>query len=337
MIDKLEFETDNTPSDIKDNIIRDGINDFNNKLHNDPVSHHSIYAKINGDIIGGALIYQHSDAIYIDSLWVDEQFRNQGIGTELLKRSEQNALRQGILKQVICTFHKPNMEFYLRRGFKLIATVPEYIQGLDKYYLRKTISKNSVKNVYNKISDWFDSARTKDLSLERKILNMVEPLLPSGASLLDVGCGSGEPIAHYFIEKGFQVTGIDNAENMLALCQKRFPNHTWLNMDMRNLRLSEHFDCIIAWHSFFHIPREQQKDTLKAFAAHLKPGGVIVFTSGPANGESWSNNGGEMLFHASLSSSEYKKILLDIQMKVITHNVNDIDCGGATVWVAQKN
>jgi hypothetical protein len=60
---EIEYEVDLSPANTDDEIIRKGINDFNNKLHNDPVSHHSIFANYENRIIGGALIYQHSDAI----------------------------------------------------------------------------------------------------------------------------------------------------------------------------------------------------------------------------------------------------------------------------------
>lgn len=150
MSSAIEYSFETSPTEKDDAIIRDGINDFNNALHNDPVSHHSIFAKLNGEIIGGALIYQHIDAIYIDSLWVNEKCRHLGVGSTLLKKAEQNALEKGILKQVICTFHKHNTLYYKKRGFELIATVPKYIHGMDKYYLRKIANKDSVKETYDK-------------------------------------------------------------------------------------------------------------------------------------------------------------------------------------------
>jgi cyclopropane fatty-acyl-phospholipid synthase-like methyltransferase len=41
-----------------------------------------------------------------------------------------------------------------------------------------------------------------------------------GGSILDLGCGMGEPIARYFIRVGYQVTGVDSSAAMIALCQQ---------------------------------------------------------------------------------------------------------------------
>jgi trans-aconitate methyltransferase len=128
----------------------------------------------------------------------------------------------------------------------------------------------------------------------------------------------------------------DFSEAMIDLCRSRFPNNKWFTADMRNLSLNNQYDCVIAWHSFFHIPKEQQKDVLANLCSLVKYDGLLYFTSGIENGEVWSNNGGEMLYHASLASREYKTILSNNNMKVIAHNVSDPDCGNATVWVAQK-
>lgn len=332
----INYEINAQPSKESDQVVIDGIHHYNNTLHNDPVSHHSIYAKSDNKIIGGALIYQHSDAIYIDSLWVDEKFRNQGIGSELLRKAEQDCLEKGITKQIISTFNIRAKDLYIKHGFKVIATVPNYIQGLDKYYLEKKADKAAVRDVYNKIANWFDNARTKTLEMEDKYIKLIIDSIPPGGSILDAGCGSGEPLAKYFINAGFIVTGFDFSEAMIDLCRARFPNNKWFTADMRNLSLTSQYDCVIVWHSFFHIPKEQQKDVLANLCSLVKNDGLLCFTSGIENGEVWSNNGGEMLYHASLASREYKTILSNNNMKVIAHNVSDPDCGNATVWVAQK-
>ncbi|CZG38655.1 trans-aconitate 2-methyltransferase [Legionella pneumophila] len=333
----IEYHIENNPSSQDDQIVIQGITDYNNSIHNDPVSHHSIYAKSNDDIIGGALIYQHSDAVYIDTLWVKEDYRRQGIATELLKRVEQDALEKGIVKQIICTISPQARDLYQKLGFQLIATVPEYLLGLDKFYLKKIADKSSVKEVYNKLVDWFDDARTKTLAMENKYLKLIVDTIPKSGSILDVGCGSGEPLSKYFIDKRYPLIGVDNSEAMIELCRQRFPNHKWILMDMRSLQLEQQFDCVIAWHSFFHIPKEEQKAVLVNMIAHVAEKGLLVFTSGVEHGEVWSNNGGEMLFHASLSTEEYQQILQANKMNVLQHNVSDPDCGGATVWVAQKS
>lgn len=193
-----------------------------------------------------------------------------------------------------------------------------------------------VFKAYNEIADWFDQHRCKDLSLEKKYLTMLQQQLPEKATVLDIGCGTGEPIAQFFINQGYRVTGIDASQTMISCCQKRFPSQRWLLADMRSLCLSESFNLVIAWHSVFHVPPQDQHDTLKILIAHLKNDGLLVFTSGDQAGEVWSDNGGYDLYHASLSMEEYEHIITSNGCQVLLHQKNDPECGGATVWIAQK-
>ena len=75
-------------------------------------------------------------------------------------------------------------------------------------------------------------------------------LLPANPSVLDVGCGSGRPIARALIERGCDVSGIDAAPDMIALCRQAFPGRDWTVADMRTLSLGRTFDGLIAWDSF---------------------------------------------------------------------------------------
>jgi 2-polyprenyl-3-methyl-5-hydroxy-6-metoxy-1,4-benzoquinol methylase len=197
------------------------------------------------------------------------------------------------------------------------------------------INKTKVYEVYDEIIHWFDDARTKSL-MESEYLNLIVDTIPPKSSILDLGCGTGEPIAQFFIEKGFNVTGVDGSKKMIELCKKRFPDECWIVSDMRDISLQQRFDAILAWHSFFHLDHDSQRNMFKVFESHIKPGGILAFTSGEEEGEVWSDNGGQQLYHASLSTKEYNSLLHDSSFKVLVHKVRDPECGEATVWVAQK-
>jgi SAM-dependent methyltransferase len=55
-------------------------------------------------------------------------------------------------------------------------------------------------------ADW-DKERGRSL-FEKPWLDRFLALLPPSASVLDIGCGAGEPTARYFIERGCHVTAI---------------------------------------------------------------------------------------------------------------------------------
>jgi len=73
----------------------------------------------------------------------------------------------------------------------------------------------------------------------------------------------------------------------------------------------------------------------KIFEDHINPHGILLFTSGPSAGEAWGDNNGENLYHTSLNASEYQDLLSNHHFEIIKHTIEDKNCRGATVWVAQ--
>jgi SAM-dependent methyltransferase len=159
-------------------------------------------------------------------------------------------------------------------------------------------------------------------------------LLPGG-SILDVGCGSAEPIARYFIEKGCHVTGVDSSPALIAICKSRFPDHDWIVNDMRTLSLGRRFNGILAWDSFFHLCPEDQYPMFPIFKAHAASNAALMFTSGPSHGEAIGTYQGEPLYHGSLDEAEYRSLLTANGFEVLSCVAEDPTCGLHTIWLAQ--
>lgn len=194
-------------------------------------------------------------------------------------------------------------------------------------------TKDKVYSLYNKIGEWFDSERSQDLRMEKKHLDRFLSQVKKEGNILDLGCGSGRPIASYVLSQGFHVKGIDGSQKMIELAKKYVPSINPERQDMRDLKLSEKFDGIIMWHSSFHLPHDDQRKLLPKLAHILNPQGSLLFTSGPGYGEAWSENYGENLYHASLSQEEYRQILTDAGFRIVSLDVEDKTAGGATVWL----
>lgn len=178
--------------------------------------------------------------------------------------------------------------------------------------------------------------RRGDRLVEAEWLDRFKELLPPRPNVLDLGCGSGKPIARYLIEKGCEVTGVDSAPEMVALCRECFPQSDWRVADMRELSLERRFDGIIAWDSFFHLVFDDQRRMFPIFRAHAAPGAALMFTSGPAHGEAFGEFAGELLYHASLARDEYEALLRANGFEVVAHTVEDPTCGRHTIWLAQR-
>lgn len=181
--------------------------------------------------------------------------------------------------------------------------------------------------------DW-DADRGRSL-IEKPWLDAFLAQVPDRGSVLDLGCGSGEPIARYLIGQGRAVTGVDAAPGLIDLCRRRFPEQDWRVADMRGLDLGRSFDGLIAWHSAFHLTPADQAAMFPVYARHLRPGGVLLFTSGSVHGETVGEWRGEPLYHGSLSLQEYRAALAGAGFTILAHRLDDADTGGATVWLAR--
>ncbi|MEA5260489.1 class I SAM-dependent methyltransferase [Arcicella aquatica] len=194
--------------------------------------------------------------------------------------------------------------------------------------------RNNVYEVYNKIATWF-AENKDDRLIEKLYLDDLIQRLPVEGTVLDVGCGTGKPMLEYLISKNLHVVGVDASSKILDIAKANFPSTTFILQDMRLLDIDKQFDAIIAWHSFFHLPATDQPLMFALFQKHLNPNGILLFTTGTEHGEAWGMNGGENLFHASLDSHEYARLLNEHHFKVLKHVINDPNCGYANVWMAQ--
>jgi SAM-dependent methyltransferase len=183
---------------------------------------------------------------------------------------------------------------------------------------------------------WADDRRRQTKFFEKAWLDRFTKLVPASGTILDLGCGFGKPIAAYLMAQGFEIYGVDSSPTMISLCQRDFPTHQWIVVDMRTLALERLFAGIVAWDSFFHLSYDDQRRMFPIFRAHAAPGAPLLFTSGPRHGEAIGTLHGEPLYHASLDPAEYRELLTDNGFSVVDARMEDADCGGHSVWLARR-
>ena len=193
-----------------------------------------------------------------------------------------------------------------------------------------------IAGLYEDNAAAWDEARGSELK-EGVWIDQFLAHVPHGGRLLDLGCGSGRPVAAYLVERGFRVTGVDTSPSLIGLCRERFPDEEWLVGDMRTLDLSRRFDGILAWYSFFHLHHDDQRAMFPIFSAHAEPGAPLIFTSGPEHGEAIGEWQGEPLYHASLSPQEYRSLLRSSGFEVLSFKAGTPIGEGPSVWIAQMS
>lgn len=197
------------------------------------------------------------------------------------------------------------------------------------------VAPGDVRAVYDRQADRYDAARSRAF-FEARWLSGFGDALDRGARVLDLGCGTGDPISAWLIGEGFRLTGADFSEAMLQRARGRWPNGDWRLADMRDLDLGETFEGIVAWDSFFHLTPDEQRGAIPRLAAHLVPGGRLLVTVGPEAGEVTGTVGGEAVYHASLSPAEYAVRLEEAGMRLTAFVAEDPRCDDHTVLMARK-
>jgi SAM-dependent methyltransferase len=99
------------------------------------------------------------------------------------------------------------------------------------------------------------------------------PFVSSGASVLELGCGTGR-ITRALLEKGFLVTAVDNCAEMLASVP---PGARLVHSDIEALDLGESFDLVLLASHLINAPEQSVREgLLAACRRHLEPGGLLV-------------------------------------------------------------
>ncbi|MFC8509542.1 class I SAM-dependent methyltransferase [Streptomyces sp. NPDC057411] len=110
--------------------------------------------------------------------------------------------------------------------------------------------------------------------------------LGAGARVLDVGSGTGRPVADLLVRAGCEVTGIDVSGEMVALASAQVPGARFEQCDVRAFDAPEgHFDAVCAFFPLLMMSRAEAAAALKRMAGWLAPGGFLVTATVPADVE----------------------------------------------------
>ncbi len=155
--------------------------------------------------------------------------------------------------------------------------------------------KLTVREGYDRISldyraDDFDYASSE----YARFLPWLQDRLGRDARVLDLGCGCGVPVAE-ILAREHRVTGVDFSPVQIERARKRVPEAEFLCADMSALDFDvDSFDAIVSFYAIIHVPLEEQRELIRAFARWLRPGGTLLASVGLGE---WTGTGD---FHGAL-------------------------------------
>lgn len=93
-----------------------------------------------GKIIAGCVARMYCwNVAYIDTLWVDENYRNKGLGSKLLAEVEKTAKEKSCYLIHLDTFDFQAKEFYEKQGYRLFGALEDCPKSHCRFYLKKLI------------------------------------------------------------------------------------------------------------------------------------------------------------------------------------------------------
>lgn len=141
-------------------------------------------------------------------------------------------------------------------------------------------AKDLVRRGYDALSARYDQAYGGDTKYQAWLAELLGELLPS-SRVLDLGCGSGIPVAKTLAAAGHQVTGVDISEVQVARARESVPEAEFIHADATRLSFPlGSFDAVVSFYALIHIPLDEQLPLLQRMATWLRPGGRFVGTTG---------------------------------------------------------
>ena len=137
---------------------------------------------------------------------------------------------------------------------------------------------------YDKIGEGYNTTRKADPYLTSRLLNFLKP--ETGKPYLDIGCGTGN-YTTALVDKGFDFTGIDPSEKMLAEARARSQKTTWINGTAEQIPVADAtFDGAIATLTIHHWAN-LEKAFLEISRVLSSTGRLVIFTATPEQMEGY--------------------------------------------------
>jgi SAM-dependent methyltransferase len=137
------------------------------------------------------------------------------------------------------------------------------------------MERDELREAWDEVSETYASNRDPTGSDTDLIQDLLESLPPE-PKVLDVGCGDGARTLANLPEES---VGVDISRHGLELATEVVGRETLVQGDMTSLPFVEDgFDAVTAYHSVFHVPRDEHPHVYKQFRRVLRPKGRLLMT-----------------------------------------------------------
>lgn len=141
MDQELRIEYVERPQDSVWGMIGGAINEYNTQQAGDDKSQILCYVlkSAEGEIFGGVIAQIYWDWLYVDLMWIKEEFRKHGYGHRLLTQLEDEARKRGARNAFLDTFSFQAPGFYKKHGYEVFGELQDFPEGQQRFYLTKQL------------------------------------------------------------------------------------------------------------------------------------------------------------------------------------------------------
>jgi GNAT superfamily N-acetyltransferase len=140
-VDALQFHMTDEPADADWQWLEGNINQFNMFLtgYQDYRPLAVFLRDPAGAIIAGLTAFTWGGTLRIVVLWVDENWRGHGYGSQLLAAAEREALTRGCEQAILDTHSFQAPQFYSKRGYTVCGIIQDYPVGYQQFVFQKPL------------------------------------------------------------------------------------------------------------------------------------------------------------------------------------------------------
>jgi GNAT superfamily N-acetyltransferase len=122
-------------------IVGYGISDYNAQKAGDEHAQRICFAVqgLDHEVFGGVVAVIYWDWLYIDLMWLREELRGCGYGSQLLTLVEEEARKRGAKNAYLDTFSFQAPGFYQKHGYRVFGELKDFPAGHQRYFMTKQL------------------------------------------------------------------------------------------------------------------------------------------------------------------------------------------------------
>ena len=141
--------------------------------------------------------------------------------------------------------------------------------------MRRDVVRAGYDEIGEKYHSWSHASEVR-LGFVQRVLDR----LPAASTVVDLGCGPGDP-ATRLLSEHHAVVGVDLSAGQLGIARRLAPRASLVQADLVELALRpSSVDAVVSFYALGHLPSEAHVPLIERVGSWLRPGGLFL-TSAP--------------------------------------------------------